>query len=225
MSCSPTSARWPDRGRPTRSCSTTAADAGRTIRFEATVGAGLPVIDTHKKLAETGDRVLRIDGCVSGTLMFVLSEVSRGRPFSAAVLDAVHARLRRARSARRPVGTGRRPQGRHPGAAARLSRRRADARGPGACGAEAAAGHGVHAPPAVARRRVAAARGPRGRARPGPALRRERDPDARLGAAGGGAGHQPDGLGRRRPQPHHLHLGALSRRAAGGERSRAPVRR
>ena len=91
---------------------TTAADAGRTIRFEATVGAGLPVIDTYKKLAETGDRVLRIDGCVSGTLMFVLSEVSRGRPFSAAVLDAVAARLCRARSARRPVGAGRRPQGR-----------------------------------------------------------------------------------------------------------------
>jgi aspartokinase/homoserine dehydrogenase 1 len=66
-----------------------AATAGRIIRFEATVGAGLPVIDTYKKLAETGDRVLRIDGCVSGTLMFVLSEVSRGRPFSEAVLDAV----------------------------------------------------------------------------------------------------------------------------------------
>jgi bifunctional aspartokinase / homoserine dehydrogenase 1 len=66
-----------------------AAAAGRAIRFEATVGAGLPVIDTHKKLAETGDRVLRVDGCVSGTLMFVLSEVCNGRPFSAAVMDAV----------------------------------------------------------------------------------------------------------------------------------------
>jgi bifunctional aspartokinase / homoserine dehydrogenase 1 len=66
-----------------------AADAGRTIRFEATVGAGLPVIDTHKKLAETGDQVLRVDGCVSGTLMFVLSEVCGGRPFSEAVKDAV----------------------------------------------------------------------------------------------------------------------------------------
>jgi aspartokinase/homoserine dehydrogenase 1 len=66
-----------------------AASAGRTIRFEATVGAGLPVIDTYKKLAETGDRVLHIDGCVSGTLMFVLSEVCNGRPFSEAVLDAV----------------------------------------------------------------------------------------------------------------------------------------
>lgn len=67
----------------------TATAAGRTVRFEATVGAGLPVIDTHKKLAETGDEVLRVDGCVSGTLMFVLSEVCNGRPFSEAVLDAV----------------------------------------------------------------------------------------------------------------------------------------
>ena len=66
-----------------------AAGAGRTIRFEATVGAGLPVIDTHKKLAETGDQVMRVDGCVSGTLMFVLSEVCGGRPFSEAVKDAV----------------------------------------------------------------------------------------------------------------------------------------
>jgi len=66
-----------------------ATTAGRTIRFEATVGAGLPVIDTHKKLAETGDQVMRVDGCVSGTLMFVLSEVCGGRPFSEAVKDAV----------------------------------------------------------------------------------------------------------------------------------------
>ena len=53
-------------------------------------------------------------------------------------IDAVAARLRRARSARRPVRAGRRPQGRDPGAAARLSRPRADARGPGARGAQAA---------------------------------------------------------------------------------------
>lgn len=63
--------------------------AGRRVRYEATVGAGLPIIDTFRKLDETGDRVLRIDGCVSGTLMFVLSEVSAGRPFSAAVREAV----------------------------------------------------------------------------------------------------------------------------------------
>ncbi|HXW04868.1 MAG TPA: hypothetical protein VD833_06540, partial [Vicinamibacterales bacterium] len=62
---------------------------GRRIRYEATVGAGLPIIDTYHKLAETGDRVLRIDGCVSGTLMYVASAISSGRPFSAAVREAV----------------------------------------------------------------------------------------------------------------------------------------
>lgn len=66
-----------------------AADARREIRHEATVGAGLPVIDTFRKLNETGDRVDRIDGCLSGTLMFVLSEVSCGRRFSEAVREAV----------------------------------------------------------------------------------------------------------------------------------------
>jgi aspartokinase/homoserine dehydrogenase 1 len=63
--------------------------AGRQIRYEATVGAGLPIIDTYRKLAESGDRVLRIHGCVSGTLTFVLSEVSAGRQFSAAVKEAM----------------------------------------------------------------------------------------------------------------------------------------
>src|SRR5690606_32359567 len=66
-----------------------AAKAGRQIKHEATVGAGLPIIDTYYKLAETGDRVLRIEGTVSGTLMYIASAVSEGTPFSAAVRDAV----------------------------------------------------------------------------------------------------------------------------------------
>ena len=61
----------------------------RQVKYEATVGAGLPIIDTYHKLVETGDRVLRIDGCVSGTLMYVVSAVSEGRPFSQAVREAV----------------------------------------------------------------------------------------------------------------------------------------
>jgi aspartokinase/homoserine dehydrogenase 1 len=64
-------------------------EAGRRLRYEATVGAGLPIIDTHQKLVETGDRVLRIEGCVSGTLMHVVSQVSAGRRFSEAVREAV----------------------------------------------------------------------------------------------------------------------------------------
>src|SRR5262249_10105038 len=63
--------------------------AGRDIRYEATVGAGLPIIDTFQKLVETGDRVLRIDGCVSGTLMYIASAVTNGRSFADAVREAV----------------------------------------------------------------------------------------------------------------------------------------
>ena len=64
-------------------------NGGPHLRYEATVGAGLPIIDTFHKLAETGDRVLRIEGCVSGTLMFVASALSNGQRFSDAVQQAV----------------------------------------------------------------------------------------------------------------------------------------
>ena len=66
-----------------------ATAAGRRIKYEATVGAGLPIIDTYQKLVETGDRVLQIEGAVSGTLMYVVSAVSAGKPFSEAVREAV----------------------------------------------------------------------------------------------------------------------------------------
>jgi aspartokinase/homoserine dehydrogenase 1 len=66
-----------------------AAAAARRVRYEATVGAGLPILDTFRKLVESGDRVLRVEGCVSGTLGFVLSSLDAGRPFSAAVHEAV----------------------------------------------------------------------------------------------------------------------------------------
>ena len=76
---------WESYERLVASC----ASGGRRLRYEATVGAGLPIIDTYRKLAETGDRVLKIHGCVSGTLTYVLSEITTGRPFSDAVRDAM----------------------------------------------------------------------------------------------------------------------------------------
>ena len=66
-----------------------AAERGRRVLYEATVGAGLPILDTHRKLVDSGDRVLRIEGCVSGTLGFVLSALGAGRGFSDAVREAV----------------------------------------------------------------------------------------------------------------------------------------
>ena len=63
--------------------------AGRRIRYEATVGAGLPILDTFWKLVESGDRVLKIEGCLSGTLGFLFTQLSQGRPFSEAVREAM----------------------------------------------------------------------------------------------------------------------------------------
>ena len=114
-------------------------EAGREMRYEATVGAGLPIIDTFHKLVETGDRVLRIEGCVSGTLMYVMSAVSSGKPFSQAVREAVE--LGYAEPDPRDDLTGTRcgAQGADPGAAARLSRARAGRAGSGAAIAEESA--------------------------------------------------------------------------------------
>jgi bifunctional aspartokinase / homoserine dehydrogenase 1 len=67
----------------------TAQARGRRILHEATVGAGLPIIDTYHKLVESGDRVKRIEGLLSGTLGYVLSQVSDGVPFSKAVRTAM----------------------------------------------------------------------------------------------------------------------------------------
>ena len=56
--------------------------------YEATVGAGLPVIHTLRELIRTGDRVRRIEGVLSGTLSFLLGSFDGTRPFSAIVKEA-----------------------------------------------------------------------------------------------------------------------------------------
>jgi aspartokinase/homoserine dehydrogenase 1 len=66
-----------------------AASHGRQLRFEATVGAGLPIIDTYDKLVESGDRVSRIEACPSGTLGYLFGELGRGRRFSEALRGAI----------------------------------------------------------------------------------------------------------------------------------------
>lgn len=63
--------------------------AGEALRYEATVGAGLPVISTLKGLLEGGDEVLEIQASPSGTLGFILSAVEQGHSFSGAVKEAV----------------------------------------------------------------------------------------------------------------------------------------
>ncbi|MGB0386830.1 MAG: homoserine dehydrogenase [Ardenticatenaceae bacterium] len=60
---------------------------GRT-RYEATVGAGLPVISTLRYLLNTGDNVNKIEGAFSGTLGFVMSQLQDGAPFGDVVREA-----------------------------------------------------------------------------------------------------------------------------------------
>ncbi len=66
-----------------------AARLGRGgLYFEATVGAGLPVLGTLDDLMRTGDSVVRVDGVLSGTVNAVLDRLSAGEPFSQAVRGA-----------------------------------------------------------------------------------------------------------------------------------------
>jgi len=65
-----------------------AARGRRSLRAEATVGAGLPVIDTVEMLLATGDRLRSAEGCLSGTLGFVMARLEEGEPFSAIVREA-----------------------------------------------------------------------------------------------------------------------------------------
>jgi bifunctional aspartokinase / homoserine dehydrogenase 1 len=58
------------------------------LRFETTVGAGLPVLSTLDDLRRTGDRIVRIDGVLSGTLNFVLDRLDAGESLSLAVRQA-----------------------------------------------------------------------------------------------------------------------------------------
>ncbi len=58
------------------------------VRYEATVGAGLPILDTLAKLQEVGDKISCIEGCFSGTLGFLMTELSQGVGFSDAVTKA-----------------------------------------------------------------------------------------------------------------------------------------
>jgi bifunctional aspartokinase / homoserine dehydrogenase 1 len=62
--------------------------AGRHYLYEATVGAGLPIIQTIRDLIHTGDRVLEIEGILSGTLSYLFNAFDGDRPFSEIVAEA-----------------------------------------------------------------------------------------------------------------------------------------
>ena len=62
--------------------------AGTHYLYEATVGAGLPVIQTLRDLRETGDDIVRIEGIFSGTLAYLFNVFDGSESFSSIVRTA-----------------------------------------------------------------------------------------------------------------------------------------
>jgi aspartokinase/homoserine dehydrogenase 1 len=59
--------------------------------YETNVGAGLPIISTLNDLKNSGDRILCIEGVLSGTLSFIFNELRKGGRFSETVRKAKEA--------------------------------------------------------------------------------------------------------------------------------------
>lgn len=66
----------------------TALRRGVKFLFETNVGAGLPIIGTINDLRDSGDKILKIEAVLSGTLNFIFNEISSDIPFSETVRRA-----------------------------------------------------------------------------------------------------------------------------------------
>ncbi len=66
----------------------TALKRGVKFLFETNVGAGLPIIGTINDLRNSGDKILKIEAVLSGTLNFIFNEISADVPFSETVKRA-----------------------------------------------------------------------------------------------------------------------------------------
>lgn len=62
-----------------------ARQRGVKFLFETNVGAGLPVINTINDLINSGDKILKIEAVLSGTLNFIFNKISAKVPFSETV--------------------------------------------------------------------------------------------------------------------------------------------
>jgi homoserine dehydrogenase len=65
-----------------------ACHGGMRFRYEATVCAGLPVMQTLRDLLDTGDELLAVDGMLSGTLAWLCNRHDGQQPFSALLREA-----------------------------------------------------------------------------------------------------------------------------------------
>ena len=71
----------------------TARKAGVKFLFETNVGAGLPIINTMNSLINSGDKIVKLEAVLSGTLNFIFNTLSEDVPFSKAIKLAVDAQF------------------------------------------------------------------------------------------------------------------------------------
>lgn len=71
-----------------RSLKETALRRGVKFLFETNVGAGLPLISTINDLRSSGDKILKIEAVLSGTLNYIFNALSADTPLSLAVKQA-----------------------------------------------------------------------------------------------------------------------------------------
>jgi bifunctional aspartokinase / homoserine dehydrogenase 1 len=67
---------------------TIANERGVRLMYETTVGAGLPIIKTISDLIVSGDKILKIEAVLSGTMNFIFNELSEEMPLSSAIKKA-----------------------------------------------------------------------------------------------------------------------------------------
>jgi len=66
----------------------TAREKGVKYLFETNVGAGLPIINTINGMVQSGDRILQLEAVLSGTLNYIVNNVSGEKPLSEVVVEA-----------------------------------------------------------------------------------------------------------------------------------------
>lgn len=71
----------------------TSRQRGIKYLFETNVGAGLPIINTINNLINSGDKILKMQAVLSGTLNFIFNTISEDIPLSKAILMAKEARF------------------------------------------------------------------------------------------------------------------------------------
>lgn len=66
----------------------TTTDNIHRLKYESTVGAGTPMVASLQRLLASGDSVSKIQGTFSGTLGYLMTGLSEGKPYSAVVQEA-----------------------------------------------------------------------------------------------------------------------------------------